>query len=124
MRTKCEWLGRILVVAVLAGIVGSTGCGGKSDGGGDGPQATSTAGQAETTAAEHGDWWCAEHGVPEEECSVCSTSAAARFKEKGDWCEEHDRARSQCFKCDPSRAEHYVKLYEAKFGKKPPKPTD
>ncbi len=69
-------------------------------------------------------WWCTEHGVPEKDCSVCSPAAAKRFKEKGDWCEEHGRAKSQCFKCDPSKAEKFAKLYEAKFGKKPPQATD
>ncbi len=68
----------------------------------------------------HGAWWCAAHGVPEEDCSMCSSAAAARFKEKGDWCEEHNRAESQCFECDPSRAEKFAKLYEAKFGEEPP----
>lgn len=72
----------------------------------------------------HSGWWCAEHGVPEEECSICSSTAAAKFKAKGDWCEEHNRAASQCFLCDPSRAEKFTKLYEAKFGHVPPKPTE
>jgi hypothetical protein len=69
---------------------------------------------------DHSGWWCAEHGVPEEECSMCSSTAAADFKAKGDWCETHNRAHSQCFVCDPSQAEKFVKLYEAKFGTKPP----
>ena len=69
---------------------------------------------------DHGGWWCNEHGIPEEECSMCSSSAANKFKEKGDWCEEHNRAESQCFECDPSRADKYAKLYEAKFGHAPP----
>lgn len=73
---------------------------------------------------DHGGWWCAEHGIPEEECSLCSAKAAGNFKAKGDWCEEHNRAESQCFKCDPSRAEKFAKLYEAKFGHEPPKPTE
>ncbi len=68
----------------------------------------------------HGDWWCAEHGVPEEECSLCSAKAAEKFKAKGDWCTEHNRAESQCFLCDPSRAEKFAKLYEAKYGHAPP----
>ncbi len=50
--------------------------------------------------------------------------AAEKYKAKGDWCAEHNRAESQCFKCDPSRAEKFAKLYEAKFGKKPPKHGD
>ncbi|MFQ5733541.1 MAG: RND transporter [Planctomycetaceae bacterium] len=73
---------------------------------------------------DHSGWWCAEHGVPEKECSVCSSTAAEKFKKAGDWCKEHKRAESQCFKCDPSRAQKYVKLYKAKFGKEPPKPEE
>lgn len=79
---------------------------------------------AEGDDHDHGGWWCVEHGIPEEECSMCSAKAADEFKEKGDWCEEHNRAESQCFKCDPSRAEKFAKLYEAKFGHAPPKPTE
>jgi hypothetical protein len=79
---------------------------------------------AEGEGHGHGGWWCAEHGVPEEECSLCSATAADKFKAKGDWCEEHNRAESQCFKCDSSRAEQFARLYEAKFGKRPPERTD
>lgn len=68
----------------------------------------------------HGGWWCVEHGVPEEQCSMCSSKAAEEFKAKGDWCEEHNRAESQCFICDASRAEKFTMLYEAKVGHKPP----
>jgi hypothetical protein len=78
---------------------------------------------AEGHEHDHGGWWCVEHGVPEEECSMCSAKVADEFKAKGDWCEEHNRAKSQCFLCDPSRAEKFAKLYEAKFGHAPPKPT-
>ena len=80
-----------------------------------------------STTASHGDhsgWWCVEHAIPEEECSMCSAAAAKEFREKGDWCDEHNRAESQCFKCDPSRAEKYAKLYEAKYGEAPPEPTE
>ena len=72
----------------------------------------------------HGGWWCVEHGIPEEECSMCSSRAASDFKAKGDWCEEHNRAASQCFLCDPARAAKFTKLYEAKYGEKPPQPTE
>ena len=76
----------------------------------------------ELTSDDHSGWWCAEHGLPEEECSMCG--AAEKYKAKGDWCEEHNRAESQCFICNPDRAEKFVALYEAKFGKKPPKATE
>ena len=74
----------------------------------------------ETKGHEHDSWWCAEHGVPEEECSQCNAKVAAEFKSKGDWCEEHERAKSQCFKCDPKLKEKYAAIYRAKEGKEPP----
>ena len=69
-------------------------------------------------------YWCVEHGIPEEECSLCSAEKAAEFKALGDWCEEHDRAESQCFKCDPSRYDRFAAKYRAKFGKEPPRPPE
>lgn len=79
---------------------------------------------AEADDHDHSGWWCVEHGIPEEECSMCSSKAAEAFKAKEDWCEEHNRAESQCFVCEPSRADKYAKLYEAKFGHKPPQPLE
>ena len=69
-------------------------------------------------------WWCVEHGVPEGECTRCDASLTAGFKDKGDWCKEHDLPESQCFKCNPKRAEKFIARYEAKYGKKPPAPTE
>jgi hypothetical protein len=69
-------------------------------------------------------WWCEEHGIPEEICSLCSTKAAAKFKKEGDWCKEHDRALSQCFKCDPSKYARFEAMYVAKHGNKPPRPPE
>jgi cobalt-zinc-cadmium efflux system membrane fusion protein len=71
----------------------------------------------------HEGWWCNEHGVPEEVCALCSTKIAAEFKAKGDWCQEHDRPESQCFDCHPDKQAEFAALYEAKYGKQPPKPT-
>ena len=110
---------RCLAIGLLAmGAIGLSGCNGK----------TTSDGAKTTTASDvdhsHGGWWCVEHAIPEEECSMCSASYAKACKEKGDWCEEHNRAESQCFICDASRAEKYVKLYEAKYGKKPPAATE
>ena len=79
---------------------------------------------ADQEVAAHAGWWCAEHGLPEKECSMCSSKAADSFKAKGDWCEEHNRAESQCFICDPSREKKFAALYEAKIGEEPPKPTE
>ena len=114
---RSAMFGVLLALAVMA-----TGCGQHASD--DGPTQGSDASHEQGDGHDHGGWWCAEHGVPEEECSMCSSTAAAKFKEKGDWCEEHIRAESQCFKCDPTRAEKFAKLYEAKFGHAPPKPTE
>jgi hypothetical protein len=106
---------------LFAAILTVSGCAG------DKPAADNNATGSTTTTASHGDhsgWWCVEHAIPEEDCSMCSSAAAKEFKDKDDWCEEHNRAESQCFICDPSRAEKYAKLYEAKYGKKPPAATE
>jgi cobalt-zinc-cadmium efflux system membrane fusion protein len=71
---------------------------------------------------DHSGWWCNEHGVPEGECAQCNAKIAADFQKKGDWCKEHDRPESQCFICHPEKLDEYAAKYEAKFGKKPPKP--
>jgi len=70
----------------------------------------------------HDNWWCDEHGVPEEVCGQCNSKLAAEFQKKGDWCQEHDRPESQCFICHPEQEAKFAAKYEAKFGKKPPQP--
>lgn len=72
------------------------------------------------TGHDHSGWWCNEHGVPEEVCSMCSAKVAANFQKKGDWCADHDRAKSQCFLCDPALKEKFAAQYRAKYGKEPP----
>jgi hypothetical protein len=94
------------------------GCGQSNSTSGAKPAKSSKA--AKTKGHEPEGWWCAEHGMPEAECSQCNAQVAAEFKKKGDWCEEHDRAKSQCFKCDPKLKEKYAALYRAKEGKEPP----
>ncbi|HMP04428.1 MAG TPA: hypothetical protein PKC45_18205 [Gemmatales bacterium] len=75
---------------------------------------------AEKKGHDHSGWWCNEHGIPEDECSMCSDKVAKDCKAKGDWCEKHDRAKSQCFICDPSLKEKFAAKYRAKYGKEPP----
>jgi hypothetical protein len=70
----------------------------------------------------HEEWWCNEHGVPEEVCGLCDKKLAARFKAEGDWCKDHDRPESQCFVCHPEYEAKFAAQYEAKYGKQPPKP--
>lgn len=69
---------------------------------------------------DHSGWWCPEHGIPEDECSMCSAKVAKECKVNGDWCAEHDRAKSQCFLCDPSLKEKFAAKYRAKYGTEPP----
>jgi cobalt-zinc-cadmium efflux system membrane fusion protein len=70
----------------------------------------------------HEGWWCNEHGMPEEVCAQCDSGLVADFKAKGDWCAEHNRPDSQCFVCHPEKEAEFAALYEAKYGKQPPKP--
>jgi hypothetical protein len=74
----------------------------------------------EVADSKHEGWWCDEHGIPEEECSLCNAKVAAECKKKGDWCEKHERAKSQCFLCDPKLKERYAAKYRARYGKEPP----
>src|SRR5262249_16155127 len=74
---------------------------------------------------KHDDWWCAEHGIPEDECTLCQATPNAKkvakeCKEKGDWCDKHDRAMSQCFICNPKRKDFYAAKFRAKYGKESP----
>ena len=71
---------------------------------------------------DHSGWWCAEHGVPESECTRCDASLIAGYQDQGDWCDEHDRPESQCFICNPELEARFTARYEAKYGKKPPQP--
>lgn len=72
-------------------------------------------------AHDHGAWWCAEHGVPEDVCGQCNSKLAAEFQKQGDWCQEHESPDSQCFACHPDLEAKFAALYEAKYGKQPPK---
>lgn len=113
--------------ALLApAIVVLVGCG---PGAPDAAQTKPTAGQAALAKGDgkaipkvddHSEWWCGEHGIPEDECSQCSSKLAKAMQAKGDWCAKHDRAQSQCFVCDPTLKDKYAAKYRAKYGKEPP----
>jgi hypothetical protein len=79
---------------------------------------------ASAKADDSQGWWCAEHGVPEENCGQCNAAYAAECKRKGDWCKEHDRPESQCFICQPKLKEKFAAMYRAKYGKEPPSTGD
>jgi nitrous oxide reductase accessory protein NosL len=109
------------LTALLIAGVAFAGCGKSAD-------KAATSGSAGTKVAadghSHEGWWCSEHGVPEDVCALCDTSLVADFKAKGDWCDKHNRPDSQCFICHPEKEAEFAALYEAKMGKKPPKPSD
>ena len=104
-------LGMILLLAL------SLGCSQNAAEPAASPEASATTG-----SGEHSAWWCNEHGVPEEVCGQCNSKLAAEFQRKGDWCATHDRPDSQCFACHPDKEAQFAAQYEAKYGKKPPKP--
>ena len=45
--------------------------------------------------------WCAEHRVPESQCTKCNPELVAEFKAKNDWCGEHGLPESHCRLCNP-----------------------
>ena len=120
-----KWHLAMVAVVGLIAIV-SLGCGGAKPAAkedhdhGHGPEHGHEHG-TESAGHEHGGWWCAEHGVPEDICALCSSKVAADFQKKGDWCQQHDRPDSQCFLCHPELEARFAQQYEAREGKKPPK---
>jgi hypothetical protein len=105
-----------LGIASLITMFALNGCGKPAEA----PKAVSQAPEAKPT--DHSGWWCNEHGVPEEICARCNSKLVADFKAKGDWCKKHNRPESQCFICHPEKEAEFAAQYEAKYGKKPPKP--
>jgi hypothetical protein len=47
------------------------------------------------------DDWCAEHAVPESQCTRCNPDLIPAFKATNDWCAEHGLPESQCLACNP-----------------------
>ena len=114
-----------LAMLALAGVLFTgVGCN-KADKGTTEPQAKGKAdGKKDLKTVKHDGWWCQEHGVPEEICSLCSEDAAAKCKKEGDWCKDHDRAKSQCFKCDPTLYAKFEAMHVAKYGSAPKRPPE
>lgn len=62
--------------------------------------------------------WCAEHSVPESQCTKCHPNLVAEFKIKNDWCAEHGVPESHCRLCNPDirfpqEPELEITLYES-----------
>jgi hypothetical protein len=120
-----RWLGSSLLALVAAVGFSTAGCG-KAEDGGTQAKKQSPGTQDSKMGHTHDEWWCAEHGVPEEECSACDPELAKKFKDKKfkgkrDWCDKHEIAASQCFVCNPEQQEVYARKYREKYqGKEPP----
>src|SRR5271166_3989817 len=93
-------LAALLTASVL--LAGGCGSGNEPKKDGDKPVAVASGGKKDGKGeTKHGGWWCTEHGIPEDECSMCSAKVEKACKAKGDWCDQHNRALSQCFICNP-----------------------
>ncbi|MFM8273897.1 MAG: RND transporter [Gemmata sp.] len=110
------WLKALCAAALTAGLVVALGCG-KPPAGAEAPK--------DKGKSAHGEWWCDEHGVPEDECSMCDDKVYKVAKGKGELCPKHpDRAKSQCFICNPDLWEKSAARYKEKYGKEAPQPKD
>jgi hypothetical protein len=117
-------LGMVLLLTAAFVVLG---CNQNENKAGDAQAKAKTGSTKATDKDDDGDhgWWCAEHGIPEEECGLCDRDYAKQKKAEGDWCAEHKRVKSQCFKCDPTLYERvFEPKYVAKYGKKPPRPPE
>lgn len=121
---KKLWTG----AALLAGLFAVSGCGQKpaeTAGNDKKGKEVAKAGEPKADKEEGGHgWWCDDHGVVEEECSVCQKAVFTKLK-KDDICPKHpDRAKAQCFICNPELWEKSKATYVAKYGKEPPEPKE
>lgn len=115
--------------ALLAGLFAVVGCGQKTaenTGGDKKPKEVAKAGDPKAEPKDEGGhgWWCDDHGVVEEECSICQKAVFTKLK-KDEICPKHpDRAKDQCFICYPELREKNAAKYRAKYGKEPPEPKE
>ncbi len=112
----------LMSAALLAGLFAVAGCGPKTAESTGGDKKVANGGVSKEL--DHSGWWCNEHGVPEENCSMCSSAVFKKLK-PDEICPKHpDRAKAQCFICNPELWEKSKASYVAKFGTEPPEPED
>jgi hypothetical protein len=111
-------------VALFAGVFVVAGCGPKiADNAGSQKKGEEVARAEPKDEGGHG-WWCEEHGVKEDECSICQKEVFKKLK-PNEICPQHpDRAKAQCFICNAELWEKSKATYRAKYGKEPPEPKE
>lgn len=118
-----------MCVALFAGLFVVAGCGQKtaeSTGGDKKGKEVAKAGDKKAEPKDEGGhgWWCEEHGVKEDDCSICQKEVFKKLK-PDEICPKHpDRAKAQCFICNPDLWEKSKATYVAKYGKEPPMPKE
>src|SRR5262245_27247190 len=119
MRTSYVRGGGLCLVLLALGLTGCSGTTDKKYGRTDGKNEVADD-RKDEAGGPHSGWWCDEHGIPEDECSMCSARVEKEARAKKDWCDKHDRALSQCFHCKPERRAFYAAKHRAKYDKEPP----
>jgi cobalt-zinc-cadmium efflux system membrane fusion protein len=90
----------VIIFLTVIGLSCRGGSGSSSDSKLDSQQAEAAVSEPDTLSPDMADW-CAEHRVPESECTHCHPQLAAKFKADGDWCGEHNLPESHCRICNP-----------------------
>ena len=103
MKSILSLLGMLAVLLIAAGC--GTGSKTATTQNEASPPATPPTGEGHATAAvvpgSYEDW-CAEHGVPETQCTRCDPSLIPAFQAANDWDAEHGLPMSQCLIHDPN----------------------
>lgn len=90
------------LIVILAGILLLASCGASQDAASHEDDSRAAAPASDPAPVEAGELdWCAEHAVPESECTKCNPGLIAHFKEINDWCAGHDLPESHCRLCNP-----------------------
>jgi len=95
---KYTWIIGLIIVTV--GVVAISALL-SDDTGADGEVHTTVYKESESSIEVNLSDWCAEHAVPESECTICDPSLVETFKASGDWCAGHGLPESHCRLCNP-----------------------
>jgi hypothetical protein len=108
-----DWMKAMGAAVLTAGLVFAVGC--------DAKKPTEPVKAAPKKG--HDGWWCDEHGVPEDGCTMCDDKALKEAEKQGKLCPNHpDRSKDQCFICNPDLWPKSAQIYKDKEGKDPPFP--